>query len=117
MHGEDQGQNEHLADLLVSEAAQIADKSGLARKFVLHRDMFMLDLVGNTICADLLDYARRDADNAGLRIQFDDRFLRYLCVTSVRGELSPDQKPCIRTAIQIFTDKMRYDVLSEMSGI
>jgi HD superfamily phosphohydrolase len=118
MHHPDQSPDEYLADLLVSEAAQIVDKSCPPHEFVLHRDMFMLDLVGNTICADLLDYARRDADNAGLRIQFDDRFLRYLCVTSVRGEeLSPDHKPCIRTAIQIFTDKMRYDVLSEMSGI
>jgi hypothetical protein len=79
--------------------------------------MFMIDLVGNTMCADLLDYARRDADNAGLRIQFDDRFLRYLCIASVEGSLSPDNRKCIRTAVQIFTDKMRYDVLSEMSGI
>src|SRR5437588_9625929 len=79
--------------------------------------MFMIDLVGNTICADLLDYARRDADNAGLRVQFDDRFLRYLCVASVGQNLSPTRGPCIRTAIQIFAEKMRHDVLSEMSGI
>lgn len=103
--------------LLVTEVAKVIDVQQGARDFVLNRDMFMIDLVGNTMCADLLDYARRDADNAGLRIQFDDRFLRYLCVASVRGPLSPDGKPCIRTAIQIFTDKMRYDVLSEMSGI
>jgi HD superfamily phosphohydrolase len=103
--------------LLVSDVASIIESSVPAIEFVLHRDMFMVDLVGNTICADLLDYARRDADNAGLRVQFDDRLLRYLCVVSVRGDLSPTGKPCIRSAIQIFTDKMRYDVLSEMSGI
>jgi HD superfamily phosphohydrolase len=103
--------------LLVTEVAKVIDVQQGSRDFVLNRDMFMIDLVGNTMCADLLDYARRDADNAGLRIQFDDRFLRYLCVASVKGPLSPDGKPCIRTAIQIFTDKMRYDVLSEMSGI
>ena len=104
-------------DLLVSKVANAIDPSQQVREFVLHRDMFMIDLVGNTMCADLLDYARRDAENAGLRVQFDDRFLRYLCLASVEGSLSPDKRTCIRTAVQIFTDKMRYDVLSEMSGI
>jgi HD superfamily phosphohydrolase len=104
-------------NLLVSEVAQIISPEVKSRDLAIHRDMFMVDLVGNTICADLLDYARRDAANAGLRIQFDDRFLRYLCVTSVKDKLSPTRQPCIRTAIQIFTDKMRHDVLSEMSGI
>ncbi len=106
-----------LDGLLVSSVINAIDPQSPRRAFVLHRDTFMVDLVGNTICADLLDYARRDAHNAGLRIQFDDRFLRYLCVASVRDDLSPTTKPCIRTAIQIFTDKMRHDVLSEMSGI
>jgi HD superfamily phosphohydrolase len=106
-----------LQGLIVSSVIRIIDPQLSEQGFVLHRDMFMVDLVGNTICADLLDYARRDAHNAGLRIQFDDRFLRYLCVTSVRDGFSPTRKPCIRTAIQIFTHKMRHDVLSEMSGI
>ncbi len=121
MHANDSDVQKSSERLLVSQVTEIIDRAlnrpSLPKEFVFHRDMFMLDLVGNTICADLLDYARRDADNAGLRIQFDDRFLRYLGVTSVRDGLSPTGKPCIRTAIQIFTDKMRHDVLSEMSGI
>jgi len=116
-HNADDSPQEHLGELLASKALEAVGGPPSRRDFVLHRDMFLLDLVGNTICADLLDYARRDADNAGLKIQFDDRFLRYLCITSVNDDLSPDRKRCIRTAIQIFTDKMRYDVLSEMSGI
>jgi HD superfamily phosphohydrolase len=104
-------------NLLVGEAAELIYPATAPLDFVLHRDMYMIDLVGNTICADLLDYARRDADNAGLRVQFDDRFLRYLCLVSVEDQLSPTHGPCIRTAIQIFTQKMRHDVLSEMSGI
>ena len=104
-------------DLLATSVVKIIDPKVEPQEVTIHRDMFMVDLVGNTICADLLDYARRDADNAGLKIQFDDRFLRYLCVTSVRDKLSPTRQPCLRTAIQIFTDKMRHDVLSEMSGI
>lgn len=103
--------------LLVSDVAAKIDPAVSQLDFERHRDMFLIDLVGNTICADLLDYARRDAENAGLRVQFDDRFLRYLGVASVSGDLSPTSQACIRTAIQIFTDKMRQDVLSEMSGI
>lgn len=83
----------------------------------IHRDAFFVDIVGNTICADLMDYARRDPQNAGLRVQFDDRLIRYVCAVSVRGELSPTAQPCIRLALQFFTDKMRYDVVSEMSGL
>jgi len=112
------GQTEPDPETLL--VTRVADKLGgevLPQDLVFHRDLFLIDMVGNTICADLLDYARRDADNAGLRVQFDDRFLRYLCVVSVDGEKSPTGKPAIRTAIQIFTDKMRHDVLSEISGI
>ncbi|HEY6352247.1 MAG TPA: hypothetical protein VI636_22850 [Candidatus Angelobacter sp.] len=117
MHQRQANLDEIPTNLLVSEVAKIINPARGPLEFVLHRDMYMIDLVGNTICADLLDYARRDADNAGLRVQFDDRFLRYLCLVSVEDNLSPTQGPCIRTAIQIFAEKMRHDVLSEMSGI
>ena len=36
------------------------------------KDAFALDVVGNTICADLLDYARRDSVQAGLQLDYDD---------------------------------------------
>jgi HD superfamily phosphohydrolase len=104
-------------ELLVAMAAKAIEPTVPMLDFVFHRDLFMIDLVGNTICADLLDYARRDPENAGLRVQFDDRFLRYLCLVTVEGSLSPTEAPAIRTAIQVFTDKMRHGVLSEISGI
>lgn len=103
--------------LLTAQIVAVLAPSVAAFDLELYRDIYMIDLVGNTICADLLDYARRDADQAGLRVQFDDRFLRYLCVVSVGDSLAPAKKKSIRTAIQIFTDKMRHDVLSEMSGV
>jgi HD superfamily phosphohydrolase len=84
---------------------------------VIHRDAIFVDIVGNTICADLIDYAERDSANAGLRVQFDVRLMRYIAAVSVDGSLSPSGKSCIRLAIQFFTNKMRHDVLSEMSGI
>ena len=89
---------------------------------VFHRDLFMIDMVGNTMCADLLDYARRDPENAGLKVSFDTRFLRYLTLVTVGGDsdtegLSPTKRKCIRVAIQFFKEKMRHDVLSEMSMV
>lgn len=106
--------NEHL---FISEAISSIDPSSSSVDLILHRDVFMVDMVGNTICADLLDYGRRDAANAGLRVQFDERLIRYLTVVSVANQLSPTHKPCLRLALQFFTDKMRHDVLSEMSSV
>ena len=103
--------------LFVSDAIQILVPGSPQADVILHRDAFLIDMVGNTICADLLDYGRRDAINAGLKVQFDPRLIRYLTVVSVKDELSPTHEPCLRLALQFFTDKMRHDVLSEMSGI
>jgi HD superfamily phosphohydrolase len=103
--------------LLVSDLARRISKKVQPLDFHLHRDAYLIDMVGNTICADLLDYARRDAANAGLKVQFDERLIRYLSVVSVEDELSPTGRHCIRLAIQFFTDKMRHDVLSEMSAV
>jgi len=105
-----------LEPLLVTEAIEILDPKLEALDLALHRDAFMIDLVGNTICADLLDYGRRDAQNSGLKVQFDERLIKYLTIVSVKEDrLSPTYRPCLRIALQFFTDKMRYDVLSEMS--
>ena len=108
---------ELLDNLLAVDAITELGCKGRRMDLVLHRDVFMIDMVGNTICADLLDYARRDAENAGLKVRFDERLIRYLSAASVSDSLSPTRHPCIRLAMQIFTDKMRHDVLSEMSAV
>lgn len=41
---------------------------------------FMSDVVGNTICADLLDYLPRDRFNLGLEARFHQRLQRYLTI-------------------------------------
>ena len=46
---------------------------------------FVHDLVGNTICADLIDYVKRDMYFCGLTERFGDRFLQYLAVFPVQG--------------------------------
>lgn len=41
---------------------------------------YMVDIVSNTICADYMDYVRRDTANAGLDRQTDDRILSQFLV-------------------------------------
>jgi hypothetical protein len=41
---------------------------------------FMSDLIGNTICADLLDYLPRDRCNLGMEFRFHSRLQRYLTI-------------------------------------
>jgi HD superfamily phosphohydrolase len=41
---------------------------------------FMTDIVANTICADYLDYLRRDARNLGLDVLKDDRVISHFWV-------------------------------------
>ena len=117
----DPAEYKHVAptppSFLVSDAIKCLDSTLGELDLILHRDAIFVDIIGNTICADLMDYARRDPHNAGLRVQFDDRVIRYVCSVSVKDQLSPTRQPCIRLAVQFFTDKMRHDVLSEMSGI
>jgi HD superfamily phosphohydrolase len=103
--------------LLVDEIIANLAPEANPRQFVVHRDAFFIDIVGNTICADLLDYAARDSKNAGVRLQYDERILKYAAIASVDNKYSPTGLRCLRMATQFFTDKMRHDVLSEMSGI
>lgn len=42
---------------------------------------FVGDIVGNTVCADLLDYVVRDLVACGMPVALGDRFLDYLTVT------------------------------------
>lgn len=42
---------------------------------------FVADIVGNTVCADLLDYTARDMHNTGLVGGLGDRFLSFLTIT------------------------------------
>jgi HD superfamily phosphohydrolase len=41
---------------------------------------YMADIVGNTICADYLDYMRRDPQNLGLDILWDDRVVSHFWI-------------------------------------
>lgn len=97
--------------------------------FVPHRDAFMLDVIGNTICADLLDYAKRDSVSAGLKLDYDaSRIIENFTLvsyeegdgTTVKGDHDqehPFANLCIRTAISIFGHKLRLDVPGELLNL
>lgn len=104
-------------NLLISRMLKAIPSALPAIDLEIHRDLFCIDIVGNTICADLIDYARRDSSNAGLKVSFDERLLRYLCIVSVDNAMVPGGNRALRVAMQVFTDKLRHDVLSEMSSL
>ena len=49
-------------------------------------DAFMYDIVSNTVCADLLDYLKRDCQYTNLELNFHPRFLDYLVIKKVKNE-------------------------------
>lgn len=70
---------------------------------------YIADIVGNTLCADLLDYVKRDPWFAGLHETYDERFLYYLYITKYEG------KPrLILRLIKPGIKEVRRDVLSEL---
>lgn len=93
------------------------------------RDVFLLDVIGNTICADLLDYARRDSVMAGLKLDYDpNRIIANMTVVSYHHKPvsveengvvieSPFAHRCLRTAISVFTHKLRTDIPGELLNL
>jgi HD superfamily phosphohydrolase len=55
-----------------ASASQALEKSGAIRLQICR------DMIGNTICADLLDYIHRDWYHVGKPRPFDDRLLQYM---------------------------------------
>ncbi len=117
---------------------------GLLREFEFkpNREAFMLDVVGNTVCADLLDYAKRDSHFAGLHLDYDaDRIAENFTLVSLdasayelshpqinggsashrgkvpKGRSDPFAGWCLRTAISLVSHKYRTDVPSELMNL
>lgn len=66
-----------LEDIRTCLTAQRADVDSLEFPYVV-------DIVSNTLCADLLDYAERDSYYCGLRERTGDRFVSYAAVLNLR---------------------------------
>jgi HD superfamily phosphohydrolase len=98
-------------------------------RFNPNRDAYLLDVIGNTICADLLDYAQRDSAQAGLKLAYDpQRIIGNMTVVGtkiVRHEVDTAEGPkrfpfnneSLRTAVSIFSHKLRLDVPGELLNL
>lgn len=99
--------------------------------FIPQRDCYLLDVIGNTICADLLDYAKRDSVSAGLKLDYDagrivDNFTLVVEESPIDLEIiginndsidHPFRGFRIRTAIKLFGQKLRTDVPGELLNL
>ena len=135
---------EYEFQVAIRTALQATDFDHLLQEFEFHpnRDAFMLDIVGNTVCADLLDYAKRDSHFAGLRLDYDsDRIAENFTLVSLdesayevshpptdgRSEARESRTPegfsdpfegwCFRTAISLVSHKYRTDIPSELMNL
>lgn len=70
---------------------------------------YMADIVANTICADYLDYLRRDATNVGLDVLRDDR-------VASRFFVGRDSKKALRMALAL-TDRRGKARLDTCTGV
>lgn len=93
--------------------------------YSLGEHAYMRDIIKNTVCADLLDYLRRDALYCDLKTDFGDRFLRYMYISEIKDtdaldvELNPKETPkkAKRIITRLWKDKEkrhRRDLIDEL---
>jgi uncharacterized protein len=76
--------------------------------------LVLADIIGNTICADLLDYIKRDHLMTGIRATYDDRIFRYFGV----GEHRYRDKRYKRVVINLVkSGRVRNDALADLLDI
>lgn len=105
------------ADLAIALRPLILSKEktnhGQQRPDAATRYPFVEDIVGNTICADLVDYLARDHLFTGLPMRLGKRFLEGFYVTA-QASNQPDEY-CQRMVVEIVKDgRPREDVISEL---
>lgn len=72
--------------------------------------LVIADIIGNTICADLLDYIKRDHSMTGIRATYDSRIFRYFGVNKHKGYE--------RVVIQLVKNgRIRNDALADLLDI
>jgi len=96
-----------IKDLLIAE-----EKGDEAIRYQDHP--YIADIVGNTICADLLDYIKRDAYNTGLQMEYDPRILSYFILDDYTFK-DPEGKKITKPRLILLLkrkEKERRDIIS-----
>ncbi len=76
--------------------------------------LILADIIGNTICADLLDYIKRDHRMTGIQATYDDRIFRYFAV----GEHQFKGRSYKRLIIELVKNgRVRGDCLADLLDI
>jgi len=85
--GNDDYREPVLQVLLAIDVSKDDDKlAKLIEQKKINPDFLVLaDIIGNTICADLLDYIKRDHMMTGIHATYDNRIFRYFGVGQYRG--------------------------------
>jgi uncharacterized protein len=108
--------------------AESKDDDGLyrlvANKTIEPDYLVIADIIGNTICADLLDYIKRDHLMTGIRATYDDRIFRYFEVGEHRHfEVDPGSGKRVearykRVVINLVKNgRVRNDALADLLDI
>lgn len=108
---------------LIRKCPKEEEDSFLAKQKILEESTdFRLnicrDIIGNTICADLLDYLHRDWYHIGKVRTFDDRILQYMEICPVEQPISK-QNPVPKNTDQFVINlgkspKIRTDAVSQI---
>ena len=91
-------QSEKVVDAVLDEIQTIlqaklrGEKHKDDNEILKLRYPFVHDLVGNTICADLIDYVQRDMYFCGLTEGLGKRFIQYLAVLPITFTIGDDDK-------------------------
>ena len=107
--------SEQASDTQMPRLAELQEwHSDFLEKKMFHP--FMSDIIGNTICSDILDYLPRDCANLGMEVRRHERLQRYFTIRE--GNLYPREG--LRMSIMV-TRKghggQRRDVTSEVLEI
>lgn len=76
---------------------------------------YISDIVKNTVCADLIDYLKRDVHCCNLSEGISDRFFRYLFIAT-----HPDNDSARRLIVRLWEEELgrhRPDILSELVNL
>ena len=112
-----------LARLLIRKVFGENDAFDKEQKFLETNDDIRLaicrDIIGNTICADLLDYLYRDWYHLGKQKIFDERILQYMKIknssTDIQVEKIPKPKSSDRFVISLGRyPQIRTDAVSSI---
>ncbi len=95
-----------LVKLLTAKTDQRVAKLG--------RQAYISDIVGNTVCADLLDYLRRDIYFCGLDEASGSRFMRYLTIGDATPGVGSSPWRLIVRLTKNVDEPPRRDVISEL---